>query len=141
MSQPTRNKAEDGFVDLIVLIGATTVLLWVFIPIAIGVARIITLKSRLEQSAYNLARTAVLDNQPPQATLVLNGLSRPILVETSGSLDGCSGYSVSLTTPTSLQLGLLPGSPGIVMNLTATATIATNAYLTPDSAGWDCTHA
>jgi hypothetical protein len=129
-------KTESGFIDLIVMIAVTAVLLVVLLPFGITAARLVAIKQTYAEAAYNLARRAVLVGSLPPTSELVDGY--PTTVTTTGSLSGCSSLTVSLNATVTLSVLPVPGALAFTEPLHAAATVPTNAYLTPDSQGWDC---
>ncbi len=127
---------EAGLIDLIVMVGVMATLLLVLLPFGLTTARLISLKQTYAQSAYNLARNAVITGLLPPTSEIIAGYPAVITIE--GSLLGCSTLTVSVQSTVTLSVLPISGAPTLTDPLHAAATVPTNAYLTPDSKGWDC---
>ncbi|MCL5974055.1 MAG: hypothetical protein ACYCWN_05460 [Ferrimicrobium sp.] len=130
------HKYEAGFIDLITMIFVSVVVLAILIPFVIGMVRIVALKQQLDQSAWNLLRSAMLTGTVPAHSLHID--NHQVTTILHGSLDGCAVSNLTLTTAVSLPiLSLLGKSIGTYI-VSGSATIGVGAYRTPDVEGFNC---
>lgn len=130
------SRPEAGFIDLITMLFVSMVVLALLIPFVLGTVRIVGLKQQLDQRAWNLLRSATLTGVAPPASLTIDGYS--ITTSLRGSLGGCSIAELSLATRATLPGLSILGKEISTYPVIGSATIATGAYRSPDTEGFNC---
>ena len=127
---------ETGLVDLVVMLAATLVVFWITLPFIISMVNEIGLKQQLDQTAWNLARSATLTGILPPKSISIDG--QTVSVSTSGGLAGCAYLQVRVATwehvSSPLGLSLVSSS----LRVGGSAIVQNSAYQRPDQAGFNC---
>jgi hypothetical protein len=127
-----RSSTESGFVDLVVLLAVTALLVATVLPTLASAVTALELQQALDARAFAVARAASRTGVAPPTMIMV--AHHQVTVTMAGSFAGCATVTITLSTTARVGVGLLAQSVG----LKAIASAPNGAYDRPDALGADC---